>query len=161
MVKPDGSLVEVHPDDVARVQDSLYGYTPYTADVAEQRKYEAEAGTVEKLKAIGEHALKGATYGLSDAVLGSTTTAEDVVDGFVTGRREVPNFPGYTAGRRRRDAAYPEYGTAGEFAGAIAPALVSGGATSLLAKGARAVPAPAPKAGPDRSVQCFLHTPQP
>lgn len=118
MMKPNGSIVEVHPDDVEKSQ-MLNGYVPYTPELAEQRKFEAEMTTADTLKAFGEHFAKGLTFGLSDAVLGSTTTAEDVVDGFVTGRREVPNVPGYTAGRRRRDAAMPRTGTAGELIGLI------------------------------------------
>lgn len=115
-----GRVRVIHPDDVQQALDE--GLVVETPESRRRREYRETAGAGELVKAGAEGLAKGATLGLSDVVLSELGGEE------------------YREQRQLRQDEFSGISTAGEIAGAVAPALVSGG-SSLAARAAALTPA--------------------
>jgi len=99
------------------------GFAPQTRDEYEQRALEKERGTLtQQAITAGEGALRGATFGLGTALAAEVGGEE------------------YRTAALERAAVNPRTSVVGEVAGALAPALLSGG-SGAVAGVARATPA--------------------
>ncbi|HEX6272928.1 MAG TPA: hypothetical protein VFZ53_07810, partial [Polyangiaceae bacterium] len=121
MFDETGTPVTVDEQEVATALAA--GFAPQTRDEYEARAIEKERGTLgQQALTAAEGAVRGATFGLGTAALAELGGEE------------------YRQAALERAAVNPKTSVAGEVAGAIAPALVSGGAGGVGAV-ARATPA--------------------
>jgi hypothetical protein len=121
MLDANGSYVEVPQGSLREAIGK--GYTPAAPEAVDKRDTEIERGTLgQQALTLGEAALSTATLGISDFV----------------GKEISPEWAQATKERREVN---PNVTLAGEIAGAVIPAIASGG-TSAVARGVSAVGAP-------------------
>jgi hypothetical protein len=107
----EGEVVQVHQDDVEKAQEA--GLTIETDETAKLRAYKSEAGAGELLKAGAEGVASGVTLGAYDVAAAELGGEE------------------YTERRRMRSDTFKGIETAGQVAGTILPALLSGGSGAV------------------------------